>query len=181
MTADLETQPLLISRNDTAAQDPCHLDKANKQTEPDEVTWRIESRLIARHSIPLVATYLLQYFYTLVIVLVCSRLSTEELAAASLGITTTNIVGYAIFEGMATALDTLCAQAYGAGNVQMVGHLSRSASYWCTLALLSADHALSGTFRRAGTECWNLYEMVADRGAWLCFLRSRQKVHASTR
>lgn len=85
-----------------------------------------ESKLIAKHSIPLIGTYLLQYFYSLVIVLVCPRLSTEELAAASLGITTTNIVGYAIFEGMATALDTLCAQAYGAGKPQLVGvHMLR--------------------------------------------------------
>ena len=74
----------------------------------------------------MIGTYLLQYFYNLMIVLVCSRLSTDELAAVSLGITTSNIVGFAVFEGMATGLDTLCAQAFGAGNLQMVGtHMLR--------------------------------------------------------
>ena len=123
MPEDLETQPLLAGNdNDDSDQGPGQLDGHDKTPKAfDEVTWQSESKLIAKHSIPLIGTYLLQYFYNLVIVLVCSRLSTEELAAASLGITTTNIIGYAIFEGMATALDTLCAQAYGAGNVQLVG------------------------------------------------------------
>lgn len=37
-----------------------------------------------------------------------------------------NIFGFAAFEGMATALDTLCAQAYGSGNLTGVGlHVQR--------------------------------------------------------
>lgn len=92
-----------------------------KQAKASPPTWQTEYTLICRNSIPLVGTYLLQYFYQLVIVLVASRLSTEELAGVSLGITTSNIVGYAIFEGMASALDTLCSQAYGANNPQLVG------------------------------------------------------------
>jgi MATE family multidrug resistance protein len=131
MVSDPETQPLLTHEHDERVRRLSQLegfDKASKTS--TEVTWKTESKLIAKHSVPLIWTYLLQYFYNLVIVLVCSRLSTEELAAASLGITTTNIVGYAIFEGMATALDTLCAQAYGAGNPQLVGvHVLRFAIF----------------------------------------------------
>ena len=127
MVSDPETQPLLAHERNERVRRLSQLDEFDKaSTASSEVTWKTESKLIAKHSIPLIWTYLLQYFYNLVIVLVCSRLSTEELAAASLGITTTNIVGYAIFEGMATALDTLCAQAYGAGNPQLVGvHMLR--------------------------------------------------------
>ena len=122
MASDLETQPLLVSRTTDPGRSPSIVDKHDDTPKAvDEVTWQSETNLITGYSIPLIGTYLLQYFQNLIVVFVCSRLSTEELAAVSLGITTTNIVGYAIFEGMATALDTLCAQAYGAGNPQLVG------------------------------------------------------------
>lgn len=62
-----------------------------------------------------------QYVFSLIIVLVASQLSTDELAGVSLGMTTANILGYAVFEGMATALDTLCSQAYGASAFTEVG------------------------------------------------------------
>lgn len=39
---------------------------------------------------------------------------------------TANITGYAVYEGLATSLDTLCAQAYGSHRKQLVGlHLQR--------------------------------------------------------
>ena len=34
---------------------------------------------------------------------------------------TANITGYAIYQGLATSLDTLCAQAYGSGKKKLVG------------------------------------------------------------
>ena len=34
---------------------------------------------------------------------------------------TANITGYAVYQGMATALDTLCAQAYGSAKKSLVG------------------------------------------------------------
>jgi MATE family multidrug resistance protein len=41
-------------------------------------------------------------------------------------LTTLNLIGLATFEGMATALDTLCSQAYGSGNYHGVGlHVQR--------------------------------------------------------
>jgi MATE family multidrug resistance protein len=78
------------------------------------------------YSLPLIFTYLLQYFYSLVIILVVSRIGEDELAAVSLGVTTMNILGFAVFEGAATSLDTLCAQAFGSGNRKLVGlHVQR--------------------------------------------------------
>lgn len=32
-----------------------------------------------------------------------------------------NITGYAVYQGLATSLDTLCAQAYGSGKKKLVG------------------------------------------------------------
>ena len=34
---------------------------------------------------------------------------------------TANITGYAVYQGLATSLDTLCAQAYGSGKRHLVG------------------------------------------------------------
>lgn len=89
-------------------------------------TWRSESLILLAYSLPLIPTYLLQYFYSVVTIFVAGHISSDALAAASIASTTTVILGYAVFEGMATALDTLCAQAYGSGNLKGVGlHVQR--------------------------------------------------------
>ena len=85
-----------------------------------------EAKLLCQYSLPLIATYLLQYSFTVITTIVAGRLGAEELAASSLALTTMNIIGFTIFEGMATALDTLCAQAYGSGRYTGVGmHIQR--------------------------------------------------------
>ncbi|OAP62832.1 hypothetical protein AYL99_02059 [Fonsecaea erecta] len=89
-------------------------------------TWRTETWIMISDTVPLVLTYLLQYFYSLVVVLVVAHMGEDELAGVSLGVTTMNIIGLAIFEGMATSLDTLCGQAFGSGNRKAVGlHVQR--------------------------------------------------------
>lgn len=45
----------------------------------------------------------------------------SKLTLPSLASMTANITGYAIYQGLATSLDTLCAQAYGSGRKQLVG------------------------------------------------------------
>lgn len=82
--------------------------------------------LLTTYSLPLIATYLLQYSFFVITTIVAGHLGPDDLAAASIGVTTMNVVGLAIYEGMATALDTLCAQAYGAGHRAGVGlHVQR--------------------------------------------------------
>ncbi|KAI3553886.1 MATE efflux family protein [Colletotrichum paranaense] len=88
--------------------------------------WLSEAWLLCRYSLPLIATYLLQYSFTVITTFVAGHLSADDLAAASIGLTTMNIIGLAIYEGMATALDTLCAQAHGSGRLTAVGlHVQR--------------------------------------------------------
>ncbi|KAI1172239.1 MATE efflux family protein [Nemania sp. FL0916] len=123
--------------------------------------------LLLRYALPLIATYLLQYSWCVIVTFISGHLSADDLAAASIGMTTMNIVGFAAFEGMATALDTLCSQAYGSGNLTGVGlHVQRmmvlmafatvpiaiiwAASPWL-LALFVKQHHLAvmaGTFLR---------------------------------
>lgn len=93
-------------------------------------TWQSEYRLILIYSIPLVATYLLQYSAQLIAVVSSARLSTDELAGVSLGITTSNIIGYAV----RTLLYFGCFRAYFPADIRRHGHGSRHvmfASIWC--------------------------------------------------
>jgi hypothetical protein len=95
--------------------------------DPDLITnWRIESKLLARYSTPLFVTYLLQYSFQTTTVIVAGRLGTNELGAVSLATMTANVTGLAIYEGLATSLDTLCSQAHGGGRKELVGlHMQR--------------------------------------------------------
>ena len=94
---------------------------------PDlETTWQAEIKILSKSSPPLILTYLLQYSFNIVTVYVAGRLGTAELGAASLASMTTNITGLCIFEGLATSLDTLTAQAYGNDKKHLVGlHVQR--------------------------------------------------------
>jgi MATE family multidrug resistance protein len=96
------------------------------QVEEVQTTMGIEARLLAKNSLPLMITYLLQYSFSLVTLFVVGHIGTDELGAVSLATMTANITGLAVFEGLATSLDTLCAQAYGSGKKELVGlHLQR--------------------------------------------------------
>jgi MATE family multidrug resistance protein len=66
-------------------------------------------------------TFVLQYSLTVASIFTVGHLGKIELGAVSLASMTANITGYAIYQGLATSLDTLCAQAYGSGRKHLVG------------------------------------------------------------
>lgn len=86
-----------------------------------QTTWQREAKVIGKYSAPLIITFVLQYGLTVTTVLTVGHLGKVELGAASLASMTANITGFAIFQGLATSLDTLCAQAYGSGRRKLVG------------------------------------------------------------
>lgn len=85
-----------------------------------KTTYATEFTILLKYAVPLVITFVLEHFFSIVCLLVVGRLGTDELAAVSLGTMVTTVT-FALFEGAATALDTLCPQAYGAGNFHLVG------------------------------------------------------------
>lgn len=97
-----ETTPLLSqepSEEDTASTATTNTSPpAEQKVDIPEVSLQAEASTLVRYSGPLVLTYFLQYGYQIIIVLVAAQLSTEEIAGVSLGITTSNITGYALFE-----------------------------------------------------------------------------------
>ncbi|KFY37544.1 hypothetical protein V494_04709 [Pseudogymnoascus sp. VKM F-4513 (FW-928)] len=86
-----------------------------------ETTWQREAKTLAKYSTPLIITFLLQYSLTVASIFTVGHIGKIELGAVSLASMTANITGYAIFQGLATSLDTLCAQAYGSGRKHLVG------------------------------------------------------------
>ncbi|QBM90316.1 multidrug resistance protein, MATE family [Metschnikowia aff. pulcherrima] len=97
-----------------------------------ETSFKTESKVLMRYSLPLVVTFLLQYSLTVASVFSVGRLGSTALAAVSLSSMTANISGYAIIQGVLTCLDTLCAQAFGRKDFNTVGlHFVR-----CTYLLM---------------------------------------------
>ncbi|KAL8895340.1 MAG: hypothetical protein Q9192_003701 [Flavoplaca navasiana] len=93
-------------------------------------TWQREAKVLSRYSAPLIVTFLLQYSLTVASIFVVGHLGTVSLGAVSLASVTANITGYAVFQGLATSLDTLCAQAYGSGNKKLVGLQTQKLVYF---------------------------------------------------
>lgn len=84
-------------------------------------TWQREVKVIGRYAAPLMVTFVLQYSLTVASIFTVGHIGVPELGAVSLASMTANITGYAIYQGLATSLDTLCAQAYGSGRKKLVG------------------------------------------------------------
>ncbi|KAI0387856.1 multidrug and toxin extrusion protein [Hypomontagnella monticulosa] len=99
-----------------------------------ETTWQREAKTIATYSRSLILTFLLQYSVNIASIFAVGRIGKAELGAVSLGTMTANILCYAPMQGLATSLDTLCAQAYGSGHKHLVGlQLQRMTYFLWTL------------------------------------------------
>lgn len=108
-----------------------------------------EAKTIAQNSTPVVFSLLLEYSLTTITVITVGNLGTVELGAASLAGFTANATGYAVYYGITTSLDTLCAQSYGSGMKHLTAvHLQRmalllalvtipmAALWWCAEGIL---------------------------------------------
>ncbi|KAF0640491.1 hypothetical protein FPSE5266_02527 [Fusarium pseudograminearum] len=117
-----ETDPLLGSRVD--ALSPEHLNETWEHAVAEhriKTTWQREAKTIASYSAPLIVTFLLQYSINVTSIFAVGRIGKLELGAVSLANMTAAITCLAPFQGLATSLDTLCAQAYGSGHKHLVG------------------------------------------------------------
>lgn len=84
-----------------------------------------ELKMIFRYAFPLIITFVFEHIFSIVCLLVVGHLGKNELGAVSLA-TMSSTITLAIFEGIATSLDTLCPQAYGAKNYELVSiHVQR--------------------------------------------------------
>ncbi|KAK3502605.1 mate-domain-containing protein [Neurospora crassa] len=101
-----------------------------------KTTWQREAKTIAVYSRSLIVTFLLQYSLNVTSIFAVGRLGTLELGAVSLATMTASITCYAPIQGLATSLDTLCAQAYGSGHKTLVGLQLQRMVYFLLLLLI---------------------------------------------
>ncbi|KAH7921551.1 MATE efflux family protein [Leucogyrophana mollusca] len=92
----------------------------------DEDTSRIkmfweEFRILAKYTLPVYITQVFEYSLIMASVISIGHISTNALAAATLGSMTANVSGYSIVLGFATTLDTLLPGAWTSDNPQLVG------------------------------------------------------------
>jgi MATE family multidrug resistance protein len=101
-----------------------------------QTTWQREAQTCWNYAWPLMITYILQNSLTLTSVFTVGHIGKNELGAISLGAMTANITGYAVYHGLSTSLDTLCAQAYGSGRKKLVGlNLQRMVLFLWTITI----------------------------------------------
>jgi MATE family multidrug resistance protein len=92
-----------------------------------ETTWKYEAKLLYATSVPMLVTFLLQYSLQFASIFSLGRLGRDELAAASLASMTASITMISVVQGLATSLDSLCAQSFGANQPFLLGlHLQRA-------------------------------------------------------
>ncbi|KAI9713594.1 MAG: hypothetical protein M1820_000976 [Bogoriella megaspora] len=98
-----------------------------------QTSYSREAKVLFRFSRPLMVTFILQWSLTQASVFTVGHIGKTELGAVSLGSMTASITGIAVFQGLATSLDTLCAQAYGSGHKTLVGlQMQRMICFlWC--------------------------------------------------
>ena len=121
-----ETTALLADDDSSGTSDTTRTDATRKWQEAVssgkiKTTWQRETKTLVQYSRPLIATFFLQYSLPVAGIFTVGHMGKVELGAVSLASMTANITGYALYQGLATALDTLCAQAYGSGHKELVG------------------------------------------------------------
>lgn len=156
-----------------------------------QTTWQRESKVLGRYSGPLIFTFILQNSLTLTSVFTVGHIGKNELGAVSLGSMTANITGYAVYHGLATSLDTLCAQAYGSGNKKLVGlYLQRMVFFLWAITIPIAIIWAAGTEildlivpEREIAELAGAYLKILIIGApgYACFESAKRYVQAQGR
>ncbi|XP_051117807.1 protein DETOXIFICATION 14-like [Andrographis paniculata] len=95
-----------------------------------------ELRRATTLALPIVVVSLTQYLLRAASMMMLGHLGELAFAGASISTSLCNVTGYSLLLGMASALETLCGQAYGAENYHKVGIFTYGAVLWLFLACL---------------------------------------------
>lgn len=102
----------------------------------NEPSVRSEMKVVAQYSAPLVLSNLLQFSLSFTSMIVVGGKGKRDLGAVSVASMTANITGFVVIQGLCTSLDTLCPQAWGAGNKHLVGiHVARMVLALCCASI----------------------------------------------
>ncbi|KAJ7535558.1 hypothetical protein O6H91_12G038700 [Diphasiastrum complanatum] len=110
-------QDLLIKEPLMSREEPEHLKSATKT---NNRLWPETGKQLTI-ALPMICVNLLWFSLNVVSVMFVGHLGTLALASASLANSIANVTGSSFLLGMASALETLCGQAYGAKQYHMLG------------------------------------------------------------
>nr|CAB3494896.1 unnamed protein product [Digitaria exilis] len=120
---------LITMENKAGTEEPLLLSRPDSEN-----TAVAEAKRLLRLAGPLVASCILQNVVQLVSVMFVGHLGELPLAGASLASSLANVTGFSLLAGMASALDTLCGQAFGARQYGFLGLYKQRAMLVLALA-----------------------------------------------
>lgn len=83
-------------------------------------TYRREMFYLVMNLLPMQATFILSFLLNVLALYFVTKISTEAVGAVAVGRVVFVTLAPCVFAGFTTCLDTLCSQAYGAGNYRLV-------------------------------------------------------------
>ncbi|TRM62258.1 mate-domain-containing protein [Schizophyllum amplum] len=100
-----------------------------------------ELRILTKYAAPVFGTHLLEYSLVMASVVTIGHISTEALAAITLGSMTASVSGFSIIQGFASALDTVLPSAWTSDKPQLVGLWAQRMSHRHYLGKRGANSA----------------------------------------
>lgn len=120
-----ERTPLLRAHHKASGQHDLELGAGVSDESETLPSTRKELGKICRLSYPVIFTYLLEFFPSVISLTLVghmdSPMTKQYVDGVSLSSMVMNLTGVAFGFGLATAMDTLCSQAYGAGKPRLLG------------------------------------------------------------
>ncbi|XP_048136338.1 protein DETOXIFICATION 12-like isoform X2 [Rhodamnia argentea] len=103
------------------------------------ITWgtvREEVKRVGRVAAPMVVVISSQYLLQMISVMMVGHLGELSLSSTAIAISLAGVSGFSLLLGMATALETLCGQAYGAQQYHKIGTQTYTAIFSLTLVCI---------------------------------------------
>ncbi|XP_050273317.1 protein DETOXIFICATION 12-like isoform X1 [Quercus robur] len=114
-------------------------DKRKSETNPSSLTWATfteELKRLGSLAGPMVAVALSQYMLLIISMMMVGHLGELALSSTAIAISLSGVTGFSLLLGMASALETLCGQAYGAQQYQKIGIQTYTAIFSLNLVCL---------------------------------------------
>ncbi|KAH9831196.1 MATE efflux family protein [Rhodofomes roseus] len=114
-----ENTPLLAPLVPRIEEDVDRADPAD--AESYSTMLKEEVRILAKYTLPVFGTHVLEYSLVIASVVSIGHLSTTALAASTLGSMTASVTGFSIIQGFTSTLDTMLPGAWTSSQPQLVG------------------------------------------------------------
>ncbi|KAB5538142.1 hypothetical protein DKX38_015675 [Salix brachista] len=102
-------------------------------------TWAVFTQEVKRLGYiagPMVAVILTQYFLQVISMMMVGHLGELALSSAAMALSLSGVTGFSLMLGMASALETLCGQAYGAKQYKKLGTQTYTAIFCLNLVCI---------------------------------------------